>query len=205
MGWNWLRIFIGGLCFFNFAMDPSAGSESKDGLKTLVVGAGCFWCVEAVYEQLDGVVEVTSGFAGGHVPNPSYEEVCTGKTGHVEVVRITYDPTRVSLERLVEIFWETHDPTDARGVWPDFGPMYRSALFASSEEEKARLEQLRDEAQKRYSSPIVTEIRMLEAFYPAEEYHQDFVRRNPWHPYVMRVAKPKLEKVLTKEKGKKEE
>ncbi|MCX7713141.1 MAG: peptide-methionine (S)-S-oxide reductase MsrA [Chthoniobacterales bacterium] len=177
-------------------MSVSNGQMKEGALGTLVVGAGCFWCVEAVYERLDGVLEVTSGFAGGHVPNPSYEEVCRGETGHAEVVKITYDPSKVSLQRLVEIFWQIHDPTDSRGVWPDFGPMYRSVLFASTKEEKEELERLRDVAQKNYSNPIVTEIRILDAFYPAEEYHQDFVRRNPHHPYVLKIAHPKVEKVF---------
>lgn len=162
--------------------------------ETLVLGAGCFWCVEGVYENLDGVLDVESGFAGGHVENPTYEQVCSGRTGHAEVVKITYDPARVSLENLVELFWQIHDPTDPRGVWPDFGPMYRSILLADSPEQLETLQTLKDAAGKNFDKPIATEISSLSTFYPAENYHQDFVRLNPNHPYVRNIALPKMEK-----------
>jgi peptide-methionine (S)-S-oxide reductase len=160
----------------------------------LVLGAGCFWCIEGVYQEVPGVLRVTSGFAGGHVTNPTYQQVTSGETGHAEVVEIFYDPQVVTETELIKLFWQIHDPTDATGVWPDFGPMYRSILLAADEEQKQRLIGLRDTAQADYDKPIATEISLLGEFYPAEDYHQDFVRLNPTHPYVQRIAQPKMEK-----------
>lgn len=167
---------------------PSGSTDS------LVLGAGCFWCVEGVYENLDGVLDVESGFAGGHTINPTYDEVCSGRTGHAEVVRITFDPSKITLESLVNLFWKIHDPTDPRGVWPDFGPMYRSILLGNSPAQTAALRALVQAEQPSHPKPIVTEIADLQAFYPAENYHQDFVRRNPDHPYVRNIALPKMKK-----------
>jgi peptide-methionine (S)-S-oxide reductase len=177
-----------------FLLIVTTEASTTNNTETLVLGAGCFWCVEGIYENVEGVLDVESGFAGGHVPNPTYEQVLTGKTGHAEVVQITFDPTRVTLEKLVDLFWQIHDPTDPRGVWPDFGPMYRSILLGNSPEQTARLRSLKDAEQKNHKKSIVTEVAQLREFYPAEKYHQDFVRLNPDHPYVRNIALPKMEK-----------
>jgi peptide-methionine (S)-S-oxide reductase len=174
---------------------PFAQSMSQENsVETLVLGAGCFWCVEGVYENVPGVISVESGFAGGTVPNPTYNQVTSGDTGHAEVVRISYDPARVTPKELVELFWEIHDPTDPRGVAPDFGPMYRSILLAKDEAQLEEFKQWKQAAQKNYQRPIITELNVLTDFYPAEDYHQDFVRNNPGHPYVRQVALPKMQK-----------
>ena len=161
---------------------------------TAVLGAGCFWCVEAVYQNLPGVLDVESGFAGGTGENPTYEQVCSGTTGHAEVVKITFNPALVRFEDLIDLFWQIHDPTDPRGVWPDFGPMYRSIILAVDDDQLAQAQRLKQAALARFPKPIVTEIAPLQAFYPAENYHQDFARKNPNHPYVRSVLLPKLEK-----------
>lgn len=166
-----------------------------------VLGAGCFWCIEGVYENVEGVLGVESGFAGGTVPNPTYDQVCGGRTGHAEVVRISYDPSRVSYQKLLELFWQIHDPTDPEGVWPDFGPMYRSIILPGNDEQMRIALAARDAAQPNFSRPIATEISPLQEFYSAEDYHQDFVRRNPNHPYVRNIALPKLEKSRSLQTG----
>jgi len=176
------------ICVVIVPMTSFAESE------TAVLGAGCFWCIEGIYQNVEGVESVVSGFAGGTVENPTYEQVTSGKTGHAEVVKITYDPKQVSYRDLLDLFWQIHDPTDPRGVWPDFGPMYRSIILTSDDAQKAIAEQAKAEAGKVHSKPIVTEISRLEEFYPAEKYHQDFVRQNPNHPYVRQIALPKMEK-----------
>ena len=160
-----------------------------------VVGAGCFWCVEAEFEQVPGVVNVISGYAGGREPDPNYESVGSGRTGHAEVVEIEYDPTVVTYDGLIDFFWKTHDPTDARGVAPDFGPQYRSIILYSSEAERTAAESARQAEAQRRDKPIATEIAPLTRFYPAEEYHQDYVWRNPRQGYVQSVAIPKLKKL----------
>jgi len=159
------------------------------------VGAGCFWCVEAIYEQLPGVTNVVSGYAGGPEKNPTYREVAGGVTGHAEVVQITYDPDLTSYRELIDYFWKTHDITDPRGVWPDFGPQYRSIILAHDEDQLRIAIASRDEAQKTTDGDIITEITLLEKFYAAEEYHQDFVRLNPDHSYVRNIAYRKLDKL----------
>ncbi len=164
-------------------------------LQKATVGAGCFWCVEAIYEQLPGVTDVVSGYAGGEEKNPSYKEVSAGRTGHAEVVQITFDPAKTSYRELIDYFWKTHDATDPRGVWPDFGPQYRSIILAHDEEQLAAARASRDAARAKFDKPIATEIVMLGTFYPAEDYHQDFVERNPNHPYVRAIAYKKLDKL----------
>jgi peptide-methionine (S)-S-oxide reductase len=160
-----------------------------------VVGAGCFWCVEAMYEQVPGVVGVISGYAGGPEKNPTYAAVSAGRTRHAEVVEIEYDPQVVTYDGLIDFFWKTHDPTDGRGVAPDFGPQYRSIILFASDAERAAAESARDAEARRLGKPIATEIAPLERFYPAEEYHQDYVWRNPRQGYVQSVAIPKLRKL----------
>lgn len=158
-------------------------------------GAGCFWCVEAVFERLDGVQSVVAGYTGGTKPNPSYEEVCTGKTGHAEVAQITYDPHKISYEKLLTVFWESHDPTTLNRQGADVGTQYRSAIFYHDEKQKAAAEQSKQEAQREFNGSIVTEIQPLKEFYAAEDYHQDYFRNNPNAPYCVFVIKPKLKKL----------
>ncbi len=158
------------------------------------LGGGCFWCLEAVFELVDGVLDVVSGYAGGHVENPTYKQVCTGQTGHAEVVRITYDPARVSYERLLEIFWQCHDPTSLNRQGNDVGPQYRSIILYHNEAQKAAAENSRAAAARHFSRPIVTEIVPLTRFYPAEAYHQDYFRRNPDQAYCQAVIAPKVRK-----------
>lgn len=160
-----------------------------------VLGAGCFWCVEAMYEQIPGVVNVISGYAGGPEANPTYEAVGAGRTGHAEVVEIEYDPTVVTYGALLDFFWKTHDPTDGRGVAPDFGPQYRSIILYGNDEERGVAESAREAEGRRLKQPIATQLVKLERFYPAEEYHQDYVWRNPGQGYVRAIAIPKLKKL----------
>jgi peptide-methionine (S)-S-oxide reductase len=159
------------------------------------LGGGCFWCVEAVYERLPGVLAVTSGYAGGQSENPTYEQIGTGKTGHAEVVQIEYDPAKISYEKIVDLFWEAHDPTTLNRQGADVGTQYRSIILTANDEEARLAEESKARAQAKFKSPIVTEIVPLPKFYPAEDYHQDFYRENPMHPYNLAVIRPKLKKL----------
>ena len=144
-------------------------------MEKATLGGGCFWCVEAVYERIPGVQSVTAGYAGGTTANPSYEEVCTGKTGHAEVAQITYDPATISYEQLLGVFWQAHDPTTLNRQGADVGTQYRSVIFYHDEKQKLAAEKSKAEAQKSFDDPIVTEIQPLKAFYPAEDYHQEYL------------------------------
>jgi len=161
------------------------------------LAGGCFWCLEAAFQDLKGVDEVQSGYAGGHVANPSYEDVCTGTTGHAEVVQITFDPTIVSFNDLLHVFFTIHDPTTLNRQGGDVGTQYRSAVFYHTPEQKAVTEKVIKElaAEHVWDNPIVTEVKPLEAFYPAEEYHRDYYRRNPIQGYCSAVIGPKVAKV----------
>jgi len=161
-------------------------------------GAGCFWCVEAVFEQLDGVTSVAAGYAGGTKPYPTYEEVCTGKTGHAEVAQITFDPAKISYDQLLDVFWEAHDPTTLNKQGADTGTQYRSVIFYQNEQQRLAAEKSRVTAQREFKSPIVTEIKPLTEFFKAENYHQDYYRNNPAAPYCKFVIAPKLEKLKLK-------
>lgn len=161
-------------------------------------GAGCFWCVEAVFERLDGVQSVVSGYAGGTKENSTYEEVCTGRTGHAEVAQITFDPATVSYEQLLGLFWQSHDPTTLNRQGADEGTQYRSVIFYHDEKQKSTAEQSKKHAQSMFSDAIVTEIQPLTKFYEAENYHQDYYRNNANAPYCRMVIKPKLEKLSGK-------
>lgn len=161
-------------------------------------GGGCFWCMEAVFERLDGVESVTSGYAGGKKENPTYKEVCSGATGHAEVVQIAFDSKRVSYDTLLEIFWASHDPTTMNRQGADVGTQYRSVIFYHSEAQKAAAEKSKQTAQWRFPAPIVTEIAPLTRFYRAEDYHQDYFRNHPNAPYCAVVISPKLEKLKPK-------
>ena len=159
------------------------------------LGGGCFWCLEAVYERVEGVVSVTSGYAGGTVVDPSYEDVCTGSTGHAEVVQIEYDPEKTSYEKLLDLFWKAHDPTTPNRQGADVGTQYRSIILFHDERQKSIAEESLKKAQASYENPIVTEIRQLERFFRAEEYHQDYFDKNPNAGYCRIVIRPKLNKL----------
>lgn len=160
------------------------------------LGGGCFWCLEAVFQNLRGVERVVSGYAGGSVPNPSYEDVCTGRTGHAEVVQVTFDPAVLSYRDLLQVFFSIHDPTTLNRQGPDVGTQYRSAIFHhGAEQERVAREVIADlERQGIWDSPIVTEVTPVPPFYPAEEYHQEYFRRNPGQGYCRVVIAPKVAK-----------
>ena len=165
-------------------------------LQTLVLGGGCFWCTEAVYVKVRGVTDVESGYANGHVDQPSYEQVCTGTTGHNEVVRLVYDPEQVSTRQLLEIFFVIHDPTQLNRQGNDVGTQYRSGIYYTTPEQKDVADDLiREMSQdKLFGAPIVTEVQPLTSYWPAEPYHQDFFEKNPYQGYCLAVAAPKVEK-----------
>ncbi|UCC86801.1 MAG: peptide-methionine (S)-S-oxide reductase MsrA [Anaerolineales bacterium] len=168
----------------------------SDNLKKATLGGGCFWCVEAIYQDLQGVKQVISGYAGGRVENPTYQQVCTGTTGHAEVTQITFDPQVISYSDLLYVFWRTHDPTTLNRQGADVGPQYRSIILYHDEEQKAIAEQAKHdtEASGLWPNPIVTEIVPLDVFYPAEAYHQEYYRNNPNQPYCRVVIDPKVSK-----------
>jgi peptide-methionine (S)-S-oxide reductase len=179
----------------------SQKGKHMDQYEQATFGAGCFWCVEAVFERLEGVKSVVAGYAGGTTANPTYEEVCSGKTGHAEVARITFDPKKISYERLLEVFWKAHDPTTLNRQGADVGAQYRSVVFYHDEKQMAAAEKSKREAQGNFDDPIVTEIKPLDHFYEAENYHQDYYRNNPNAPYCVYVIKPKLKKLGLQEEG----
>ena len=164
-------------------------------------GAGCFWCVEAVFEQLDGAVDVRSGYTGGTTENPTYEDICTGKTGHAEVIQIDFDPSLISYENLLDIFWKSHDPTTLNRQGADTGTQYRSAIFYHTEKQKETADNSKENVEKSglYFDSIVTEITLLTKFYVAENDHQDYYRINQNAPYCQLVIKPKLDKLFKTE------
>ncbi len=174
---------------------PAATPEVPAGAETATLAGGCYWCLEAAFRQLDGVYSVTSGFMGGSVKNPSYEQVCLGNTGHAEVVHIVFDPKKVSYQKILEWFWKLHDPTTLNRQGADKGTQYRSAVFFHSEAQKSAAETSKTNAAGNFKDPIVTEITMASDFYPAPEHHQDFYFRNKSkNPYCRAVIEPKLEK-----------
>jgi peptide-methionine (S)-S-oxide reductase len=163
---------------------------------TATFGTGCFWCTEAIFQQLDGVIKSTSGYSGGHVDNPSYKEVCAGTTGHAEVIQVVYDPKKITYDELLEVFWQTHDPTTLNRQGNDVGPQYRSVIFYHNNEQKEKAEKYKGELDKSgaFDKPIVTEISPFTKFYAAENYHQDYYNQNGSQPYCYFVIKPKVEK-----------
>ena len=168
-----------------------------DKTDTATFATGCFWCTEAVFEELDGVLSVTSGYTGGAVPNPTYKEVCTGETGHAECVQIVYEPNKITYDELLEVFFEVHDPTSLNRQGADIGTQYRSAIFYHNEEQKEKAEYYKKELDKSvaYNKPIVTDIATLSKFYPAEDYHQEYYQNNKnSNPYCSVVIRPKLDK-----------
>jgi peptide-methionine (S)-S-oxide reductase len=171
-------------------------SEVLQGKEVATLAGGCFWCLEAVYDQLRGVTDVVSGYAGGRVRNPSYQDVCAGTTGHAEVVQVTFDPAEVSFREILQVFFTVHDPTTLNRQGADVGTQYRSAIFYHGPEQKATAEQVIREidAAKIWPAPIVTEVASLQAFYPAEDYHQEYFARNPSQGYCTFVIAPKVAK-----------
>jgi peptide-methionine (S)-S-oxide reductase len=166
------------------------------GTQVATLAGGCFWCLEAVYDEVKGVVSVESGYAGGHVKNPSYKEVCTGRTGHAEVVQVTFDDEVVSYRDLLNVFFGIHDPTTLNRQGADVGTQYRSAIFYHDEEQKKIAEEVIKalEAQKIWNNPIVTTLEKMEAFYMAEDYHQEYFVNNRFQPYCMAIVAPKVSK-----------
>lgn len=165
-------------------------------METTTFGSGCFWCTEAVFQQLKGVSSVVSGYSGGHVKNPTYEQVTTGRTGHAEVCQIQFDPEQISFEELLEVFFNTHDPTTLNRQGNDIGTQYRSVIFYHTEEQRKAAERVKAELDRggTWKNPIVTEIVPFDEFYPAEDYHQNYYRNNPNQGYCRVVIAPKLNK-----------
>ena len=186
-------------CVVARAAEPSDKKMTTTNTTELATfGGGCFWCMEAVFERLEGVASVTNGYAGGKKENPTYREVCSGSTGHAEVIQIAFDSKKISYDNLLEIFWEAHDPTTMNRQGADIGTQYRSAIFYHSEAQKAAAEKSKATAQWRFPATIVTEITPLTGFYKAEDYHQDYFRNHPNAPYCAVVISPKLEKLKPK-------
>ncbi len=176
-------------------------TDSTNHTEFATLGGGCFWCTEALFQMLPGVKSVASGYAGGTTENPTYEQVCSGRTGHAEVIQITFDPKVVSYEKLVETFWDAHDPTTLNQQGADSGTQYRSIILYANEAQKLAAEKSKAEAQKRFARPIVTEIAPLKHFYKAEAHHQDYYRSNSNQPYCRAVIRPKVEKFEKKLQG----
>jgi len=198
---GWFLVF----CFVSCAKSTETEENTRDtneridsmaNLDTATFGAGCFWCVEAIFQDLKGVEKVVSGYTGGHVENPTYKEVCTGNTGHAEVIQVFYNPEVISFKDLLEVFWQTHDPTTLNRQGNDVGTQYRSAIFYHSSEQKELAERYKKELDQSgaFSAPIVTEIVPFTRFYPAEDYHQNYFNLNQRQPYCSFVIKPKLDK-----------
>ena len=163
-----------------------------------ILGGGCFWCVEAVFERIDGVSEVISGYAGGHTKNPTYKEVITGRTGHAEVCKIVFDPKEVTYDEILDVFWQAHDPTTLNRQGNDVGTQYRSAIYYIGDSQKSSAKKAMEKARKLYKDPITTEVKELDAFYVAEGYHQDYYENNPNAPYCAFVIAPKIKKLKKK-------
>lgn len=177
-------------------MDNLSDTETMKNLEQATFGGGCFWCTEAIYQNLKGVKQVVSGFAGGHIKNPSYSQVTSGTSGHAEVIQVTFDPEIISYRELLEVFWSTHDPTTLNRQGADVGPQYRSIVLFHTDEQQNEASYLREnlDNSQAYPKPIVTEIKPFEDFYEAENYHQNYYKENSTQPYCQFVIKPKLDK-----------
>ncbi len=179
-------------------MPMGAVYRSMTSSKQATFGGGCFWCVEAAFKEIDGVQSVTSGYAGGDVADPSYRAVCSGDTGHAEVVQLTYDPTMTSYETLLEVFFTVHDPTQVNRQGPDVGSQYRSIILYHDDEQHQQAAAYMDAIAADYTDALATELVPLETFYPAEEYHQDYFEKNPQDAYCQMHAQPKVETVRSR-------
>jgi peptide-methionine (S)-S-oxide reductase len=175
---------------------PKTDVNVADGLEVATLGGGCFWCTEAIYQDLKGVEKVLSGYSGGHVDKPSYRQVTSGTTGHAEVIQVFFDPKVISFEEVLEIFWSTHDPTTLNRQGADVGPQYRSAVFYHTEDQKQKAEFFKKKLDESgaFNRPIVTEITQFSNFYVAEDYHQNYYKENGGQPYCQFVIRPKMEK-----------
>ena len=162
--------------------------------ETITLGGGCFWCLEAVYDRVDGVLDVESGYSNGHVRQPGYEQVCSGSTGHAEVVRVSFDPSRIGLREILEIFFTIHDPTTPDRQGNDVGPQYRSGIYFHDEAQQATARELIAEVQARLGRPVVTELQPVDNYWPAEDYHQNYFEQHPGQGYCAFVVAPKVEK-----------
>ncbi len=185
-------------------MNTITASDNSKKVDTATFGAGCFWCTEAQFQQLEGVEKVESGYAGGHVDNPTYKQVCSGNTGHAEVTNIYYDPSKISFDELLAAFWVAHDPTTLNRQGNDVGTQYRSVVFYHNEEQRQKTEDYKKKLnqEKAYSSDVVTEISPFTKFYKAEDYHQNYYNENSNQGYCMMVIRPKMEKFEKVFKGK---
>ncbi len=197
-----MRALLPTLIFGLFAMmlpAAPAAETTPSSVEKVTMGGGCFWCVEAVFQRIKGVKSVASGYAGGNVENPTYKQVCTGETGHAEVIQIQFDPSVLSFEKLLEVFWAAHDPTTLNRQGADQGTQYRSVIFYENERQKTLAEKSREAAQKGFQSPIVTQIAPMPKFYKAEDYHQNYYNENKTrNGYCAMVISPKLQKLLHK-------
>lgn len=184
------------ICLFALSLSGFAQNKKTSNLETITLGGGCYWCVEAVYENLDGVKSVVSGFSGGKVANPTYEEVCTGETGHAEVVQITYDKNKTDINEIFKVFFTVHDPTTLNRQGADVGTQYRSVIFYKNDEQRKAAQSIIAELNKAkvYNNPIVTKVQPFTKFYKAEDYHQNYYANNKSQPYCKMVIQPKLEK-----------
>lgn len=181
----------------NYQIMSASMAANMDRVDTATFGTGCFWCTEAIFEQLKGVLRVTSGYTGGHLKNPTYKDVLTGESGHAEVVQVVYEPDKISYDELLEVFFQVHDPTSLNRQGADVGTQYRSAIFYNDALQKEKAEYYKRELDKSgaYEKPIVTEVTAMDKFYPAEDYHQEYYRNNKnTNPYCSMVIRPKLEK-----------
>lgn len=191
---NCAAIAMCALLHFVNASSLNAQSTMDQSSETITLGAGCFWCVEAIFESISGVLSAESGYSGGHIKNPAYREVCTGRTGHAEVVQLTYNPSKVELDTILKVFFATHDPTTLNRQGADVGTQYRSAIYIHKDSQRPVVEKAIDEAQSDWPNPIVTEVADFDAFYPAEDYHQEYYELNKEAPYCRAVIAPKMEK-----------
>lgn len=171
--------------------------ETNIATDTATFGTGCFWCTEAVFESLEGVVKATSGYSGGNVSNPTYEQVCSGNTGHAECIQVVFDPQKISYDELLQVFWESHDPTTLNRQGADVGTQYRSVIFYHNQNQKQLAETYKQKlnSENTFGKPVVTEITAAQKFYPAENYHQEYFKLNGHEPYCQFVIQPKVEKI----------
>src|SRR6185503_9121908 len=193
-----LLLLIAGILTMNAADATKEAAQNTNTTGLATFGGGCFWCTEAVFERVKGVKSAVSGYAGGAQENPTYREVCNGTTGHAEVIQVQYDPKQISYETLLEIFFDTHDPTTMNQQGADHGTQYRSIILYADEAQKAIAEKMKKKAGSQYKDPITTEIVPLRKFYAAEDYHQDYFAKNPSAPYCAFVIRPKLQKFMKK-------